>query len=151
MQPYQTVNNPGFQHLLHSFDQRYHPPDRKTLSTNYIPRLYDREKGRVSSALASVDSFALTTDIWKSRHNQAYTGLTVHYVDDCYLLQSHLLENVEFPESHTGINISEELEAILEIWKLPQDNLSALTTDNGTNNYYCFCFRNSSVKENAML
>ena len=133
MQPYQTVNNPGFQHLLHSFDQRYHPPDRKTLSTNYIPRLYDREKGRVSSALASVDSFALTTDIWTSRHNQAYTGLTVHYVDDCYQLQSHLLENVEFPESHTGINISEELEAILEEWKLPQDNLSAVTTDNGTN------------------
>ena len=86
MQLYQTVNNPGFQHLLHSFDQRYHPPDRKTLSTNYIPRLYDREKGRVSSALASVDSFALTTDIWTSRHNQAYTGLTVHYVDDCYQL-----------------------------------------------------------------
>ena len=82
--------------------------------------------------MASVDSFALTTDIWTSHHNQAYTGLTVHYVDDCYQLQSHLLENVEFP-SHTGINISEELEAILEEWKLPQDNLSAVTTDNGTN------------------
>ena len=67
-----------------------------------------------SNALASLDSFALTTDIWTSCHNQAYTGLTVHNVDDCYQLQSHLLEDVEFPDSDTGINISEELEAILE-------------------------------------
>lgn len=133
MQPYQSVNDPGFQHLLHTFDQRYHPPDRKTLSTNYIPKLYDREKEHVSNALAHADSFALTTDMWTSRHNQAYTGLTVHYVDDCYRLQSYLLETVEFPESHTGSNIAEELEAILEEWKLPQDNLSAVTTDNGTN------------------
>ena len=133
MQSYQTVNNPSFQHLVHSFDQRYHAPDRKTLSTNDIPRLYDREKEWVSSALSNVDSFALTTDIWTSRHNQAYTGLTGHYVDDCYQLQSHLLENVEFPQSHMGINISEKLEAILEEWKLPQDNLSTVTTDNGTN------------------
>ena len=133
MQPYQTVNDPGFQHLLHSFDQRYHPPDRKTLSNNYIPKLYDREKECMRNALTSVNSFALTTDIWTSRHNQAYTGLTVHYIDDCYHLQSHLLETIEFPESHTGINISEELEVILEEWKLSQDNLSAVTTDNGSN------------------
>ena len=133
MQPYQTVNDPGFQHLLHSFDQKYHPSDRKTLSNNYIPKLYDREKECVRNALTSVNSFALTTDIWTSRHNQAYTGLTVHYIDDCYHLQSHLLETVEFPESHTGINISEELEVILEEWKLSQVNLSAVTTDNRSN------------------
>ena len=102
MQPYQSVNNLGFQHLLHSFDQRYHPPDRKILSTNYIPKLYDREKEHVGNALASVDSFALTTDMWTSHHNQAYTGLTVHYVDDCYRLQSYLLETVELPRGNPG-------------------------------------------------
>ena len=57
----------------------------------------------------------------------------MHYIDDCYHLQSYLLETVEFPEYHTGINISEELEVILEEWKLSQVNLSAVTTDNGSN------------------
>ena len=52
------------------------------------------------------------TNIWISHNNQAYTGLTVHYVDDCYQPQSHLLENAEFLESHTGSDILEELEAI---------------------------------------
>ena len=54
------------------------------------------------------------TDIWISRHNQVYTGLTVQYVDDYYQPQSYLLENEEFPESHTGSDILEELEAILQ-------------------------------------
>ena len=134
MYPYQTVNDVGFQHMLHTFDQTYRPPDRKTLSTTkLIPKLYDAERECVSNALSNVDNFALTTDIWTSRHNQAYTGLTIHYINDRYDLQTHLLETVEFPDSHTGVNISEELKAILDEWGLAHDNLSALTTDNGTN------------------
>ena len=75
---------------------------------------------------------ALTTDICTSRHNQAYTGLTIHYINDNYDLQSHLLETVEFPDSHTGVNISEEVKVILDGWGLAHDNLSDVTTDNGT-------------------
>jgi len=86
--------------MLQAFDQRYHPPDRKTLSTKLIPGLYDRERECVKHAVTSAGSFALTTDIWTSCHNQAYIGVTVHYVDDSYNLQSHLLETVEF-QSHT--------------------------------------------------
>ena len=41
MQPYQTVNDPGFCAMLSAFDPRYVPMDRKTLATNYIPKLYD--------------------------------------------------------------------------------------------------------------
>ena len=40
---------------------------------------------------------------------------------------------MEFPDSHTGVNISEELKAISDEWGLAHDNLSAATTDNGTN------------------
>ena len=65
MHPYQTVNDVGFQHMLHTFDQRYRPPDRKTLSTKLIPKLYDAERECVSNAISNVDNFALTTDIWK--------------------------------------------------------------------------------------
>ena len=40
---------------------------------------------------------------------------------------------MEFPDSHTGVKIPEELKAILDEWGLAHDNLSAVTTDNGTN------------------
>ena len=44
MHPYQTVNDAGFWSMLTAFDPRYIPMDHKTLATNYIPELYDREK-----------------------------------------------------------------------------------------------------------
>ena len=133
MQPYQTVNDPGFRAMLNAFDPRYVPMDRKTLATNYIPKLYDREKERICNKLSDVGYYALTADIWTSRHNEAYTGITIHFVNATYQLESFLLETLEFPQSHTGTNIAKELQEILENWRLPEDKISAITTDNGTN------------------
>ena len=87
MHPYQTVGDLGFQCLLYSFHHRHHPPDRKTVSTKLIPKLYDSERECVNNAISNVGHFALTTDIWRSHHNQAYIGLTIHYVDNSYKLQ----------------------------------------------------------------
>ena len=105
MQPYQTVNDPGFRAMLSAFDPRYVPMDRKTLATNYIPKLYDRERERICSELCDVSNYALTTDIWTSRHNEAYTGITIHFVNATYQLKSYLLETLEFPEAHTASNM----------------------------------------------
>ena len=133
MMPYQTVNDPGFRAMLSAFDPRYMPMDRKTLATNYIPKLYDKERERICSELSDVGYYALTTDIWTSCHNEAYTGVTIHFVNATYQLKSYLLETLEFQEAHTGTNIAEELQEILRNWSLPQDKISAITTDNGTN------------------
>ena len=39
----------------------------------------------------------------------------------------------EFPEDYTGANFAEELEAILDEWKLDKHGLCAVTTDNCSN------------------
>ena len=44
-----------------------------------------------------------------------------------------MLGTCEFSDSHTAVNIAEELQQILQDWKLPTDCLSAATTDNGRN------------------
>ena len=36
-QPFDTVNGVGFQKLVHDLKLRYKPPDRKTISTSYMP------------------------------------------------------------------------------------------------------------------
>ena len=133
LQPYDTVNDAGFRHMIKTFEPRYTPPDRKTIATNYMPKMYDKEKGKVKAKVAEVKSFALTTDIWTSRANHSYTGLTIHYISKDFQLASHLLETKEFPESHTGNNIADELIAILSEWNLDHQMLSAVTTDNGSN------------------
>ena len=115
MQPYQTVNDPGFYATLNAFDPRYVPMDRKTLATNYIPKLYDKERERICRELSDVGYYALTTNIWTLRHNEAYIGKTVHFVNASYQLKSYLLETLEFPEAHTGSNIAEKLQEILTV------------------------------------
>ena len=47
MQPYDTVNDAGFLKMLHTFEPRYSPPDRKTIACNYMPKLYEAERKRV--------------------------------------------------------------------------------------------------------
>ena len=128
MDPYQTVNDPGFHAMLNMFDPRYVPMDWKTLANNYIPKLYDKERERICRDLFDVGYYALTTDIWTSRHNEAYAGIAVHLLMP---LISYLLVTLKFPETYTGSNIAEELQEILTNWKLPQDKISAITTDNG--------------------
>ena len=50
MLPYDTVTDPGFRHMLHTFEPRYVSPDRKTIARHYMPLLYEREKAKVTSA-----------------------------------------------------------------------------------------------------
>ena len=40
---------------------------------------------------------------------------------------------VEFPDSHSGVNIAEEIDKSLQKWSLPLDRLVVFTTDNGSN------------------
>ena len=37
MQPLDTVNDAGFCKMIHEFEPRYTPPDRKTIATHYLP------------------------------------------------------------------------------------------------------------------
>ena len=133
MMPYDTVNAAGFRHMLRETEPRYVSPDRKSVATNYMPKLYEREKARVQQQIEGINRFAITTDIWTSRAHHSYIGTTVNYVGAAYNLQSHMLGTCEFSDAHTAVNIAEELQQILQDWKLPTDCLSAATTDNDWN------------------
>ena len=67
-----------------------------------------------------------------SRANHAYTEVTIHGIDlDDFEMKHYLLETKEFSESHSAVNIADELRSILTDWD--DTNLSAITTDNGIN------------------
>ena len=96
MMPYQTVNDPGFHAMLSAFNPQYVPMDRKTLVTNYIPKLYDKERKQICSELSDVGHYALTTNMCTLHHNEAYTGVTIHFVNATYQFKSYLLETLKF-------------------------------------------------------
>ncbi len=106
MQSYSTVNDCGFRHLLQLLEPRYTPPDRKLLATKYMPALYEQEKVRIQRKIEVIKDFGLTTDIWTSCAKHAYISFTIHYIDDAFQLQIHLLGTREFPESHNAARSS---------------------------------------------
>ena len=63
------MNEPDFRKLLNVFELRYEPPDRKTLTNNYMRKMYEKERERMLDSLGNADNYSVTTDFWTSCQN----------------------------------------------------------------------------------
>jgi hypothetical protein len=73
---------------------------------------------------------SLTADIWTSTfNNDAYIGLTIHFVDNDWNLRNFLLDIMSFTTRHTETNIADAIISILREFHILEKTL-ALTTDN---------------------
>ena len=63
IQPFDNIDDKGFRHMIYTFEPRYTPPSRKTISTKQLLQLYEPEVAQVKSITQTANSFALTTDI----------------------------------------------------------------------------------------
>ena len=78
-----------------------------------------------------IDAVALTTDAWTSLAEHSYITGTCHVINDDIILCSFVLETIEVKESHTSINLLEQLQTILTNWDL--DNKSIVfVSDNAS-------------------
>ena len=58
---------------------------------------------------------------------------TIHYIDSNWKLQNKCLQAQFLPQDHTGVYLSEAMEAALSLWELDSTNQVCLTIDNGNN------------------
>ena len=92
MQPLSTIDDVGFRHMAKAFEPRYTPSSRKTISAKHLPLLYESVKAKILALAHEAQSFAVTTDIWTSRANHAYIGITIHFFSSSFELHHYLLE-----------------------------------------------------------
>ena len=78
-------------------------------------------------------TFALTSDIWTSLAIQSYISATAHFVTSEWELNSCVLQTLHFPESHTGIHVSEKLKEICSNFSVSYDKVVAVVHDHGSN------------------
>jgi len=73
--------------------------------------------------------------VWSSTGKmEPYLTVTIHYINKEWELQSYCLHTLFLPQDHTGVNISQALQSILlESWTLPENRLTCITTDDGSN------------------
>lgn len=133
MVPIYTVEKPGFIHLLKVLDPRYVLPSRKYFSDVALPQLYNSTRQRIAAELDGVLFYSATTDLWSSRVMQPYLSLTLHFINDDWTLRSVCLQTAYFHNEHKGEIIAQGLKDALSSWNLPEDRLTCMTTDSGTN------------------
>ena len=132
--PIYTVEKPGFQHLIKKLlAGRYTIPSRKHFSDKVLLQLYEEVRSKVVEELQHVTFYSATTDLWSSIGLTPYLSLTIHFINSDWVLCSRNLNTTYMPEDHTGQNISELLQEMIESWNLTLPKLVAFTTDNGSN------------------
>ncbi|XP_026444345.1 zinc finger BED domain-containing protein RICESLEEPER 2-like [Papaver somniferum] len=78
----------------------------------------------------------LTLDMWTSVNTTGYISLTVHFVDQDWVLQKFLLNFSPLPPPHTGQALSYKLFLMLNDWVI-EGKVTSITLDNAASNTSC--------------
>ncbi|KAG8175483.1 hypothetical protein JTE90_004175 [Oedothorax gibbosus] len=132
-QPISIVENKGFLEYSKKLNPLYTPPppNRKKITNEMIPSLYETCRNQLVSKLAAVEYVALTTDVWTSDTNSSFVSITGHYVYN-NTLSSSVLETKQLVENHTGANIASAIAEVLENYSI-SSKVVTVVADNAAN------------------
>lgn len=132
-QPYKIVEDEGFKSFIQELNPPYQIPNRHTLSKVHIPALYQKLLNETKDLVRfEAVSGCITTNCWTSRNNASYIAITLHFIDNDFTLKSVLLGCREFSENHTSINLSNQINLILNEWHL-ENKIILAVSDNANN------------------
>ena len=115
--------------MINVFDSRYRVSDKKTIKNLSID-YFRRSRANIQDDLNIIPGkLSLTADMWTSLNNDAFLGLTIHYINSEWNLCNFLLDIIPFTDRHTGKNIASAIKSVLIEFNLLEKTL-ALTTDN---------------------
>ena len=89
---------------------------------------------KLKQEIASAPSFSFTTDIWSTEvSDDSMISLTAHWINDCFVKKEAVLHVKSFPESHTGENICNTFNTMLENWNIEKTSVHLVVRDNASN------------------
>src|SRR4030095_2140389 len=107
-------------------------PSGHTVKRDAMKRHHEQERGVGERLRNAGGKISVTLDCWTSPNNTAFLGITAHYIDNDWALQSFLLDFVPLPGDHTGENLCEAFVGVCERRGI-LDKLQGVTTDNASN------------------
>lgn len=143
IQPFSLVEDYGFRKFVETLNSSYELPSRKAITNTLLPVTFEEIYNNTKRKISEVRFVTLTTDCWTSQNSENYLTVTAHYIDSNFELKSLLLECSRFDESHTSVNLAEELRRIITEWNIGKKIL-LVVSDNAKN----IC---KAIKEILML
>jgi hypothetical protein len=127
-----TVEKPSFINMLARFDKRYELPTRQSITNNLIPKKFLEVRDAIKEKLKNVLYLSITCDCWTSVANNAYIGVTAHYINNEFKLISFTLAFKHMPNSHTGESLANMLSLIFNQYEI--ENKVCNTVCDGASN-----------------
>jgi hypothetical protein len=113
-QAFRAGENPFFQQFLESLHFDYKALKKDAVIQRTM-RLFDAVKLKISDTLAKHhQKVSLTLDIWTSPSQDPFLCVTLHLIDQSWVLKSQVIAFRYIPGTHTGVNIATVLEEILK-------------------------------------
>ena len=116
-----------------SLEQAGCQPSHNTIR-EWIMKDQHRYKGIITEVLQNSNRLInISFDLWSSMNYLSLCGIVVHFINNTGNLQTFLLSLPELVGSHKGINIAEEVGAILSEFGI-QERVGYFVLDNASNN-----------------
>lgn len=131
-QPFSIVQDKGFRQYTKALNSSYDIPSRQVISKTFVTSFYEECLEKCKEKIKEVQAVSLTTDCWTSGNNESFMGVTIHFIDEDFKLQTMLLKCAVFNVSHTSANLSADLNNITEEWGVRQKVVLAIS-DNAAN------------------
>ena len=92
--PLSIVDHIGFREFATSLQLLFKMVSRNTINGD-IMKIYDIEKVKMDSYLEKLGSrIAITTYMWTSNQTKGYMTIILHYIDESWVLQHHIVRLV---------------------------------------------------------
>jgi hypothetical protein len=127
------VDNENFEDMLEYLKKDVIVNSRRTIMRR-LEELYSQMKGQLKQKLGTFKSkYSITCDVWTSKNQLSFFGLTIHFIDEDWKMQEHLLSFKYLESEHDGVSLSKAMIEVLEDYGIA-DRLLAVTCDNAFNN-----------------
>ncbi|XP_003442878.1 zinc finger BED domain-containing protein 1 [Oreochromis niloticus] len=131
--PVCIVEDDGLREVIRaaSGDVCYNLPSRETIVSR-LHTLFEDQRAQRSSKLVQVRNVALTGDHWTSVNNDNYLGVTAHFIDNDWTLQSFALTVSKTEERQCAEACADHFLSVANEWKI-KDKLTTFGTDSARN------------------
>ncbi|CAF4069257.1 unnamed protein product [Rotaria sordida] len=127
--PLNIVECAGFRDFMKDCCSKYEPMSAKKIKRDIIPSLVNDVFETIHETLKKIDYLSLTIDGWSDRRCRSFLGITCHFLDHKMMSQAYLLDFVRFKSPHTGENIKQLTEDVLERFEI-KEKVFKIITDN---------------------
>ncbi|CAH0559358.1 unnamed protein product [Brassicogethes aeneus] len=109
-------------------------PPRRTIMRRYVMEIFSKKQQKVLKVLQeNTSNISFTIDGWSSISGKSFYGITSHFVDKDWTMQSLVLDFVPSHGEHTGMDIANIFYTSMEKYDL-LNKIQGITVDNASVN-----------------